>query len=56
LYKNKIEIDFLTEKGDLIEVKFDAEMNQKQRELFESQKTNRKIEINNVKSFLNIHL
>ena len=56
LYQNKIEIDFLTEKGDLIEVKFDAEMNQKQRELFESQKTNRKIEINNVKSFLNIHL
>ena len=38
-----------TEKGDLIEVKFDAEMNQKQRELFEAQKTNRKIEINNVK-------
>lgn len=52
LYKNKIEIDFLTEAGDLIEVKYNAEMGEKQRKLFESHDAKRKIQINDVKSFL----
>lgn len=56
LYRNKIEIDFLTETEDLIEVKYNARMTQKQRKLFEAQKAKRKIEINNVKDFLNLSL
>jgi len=56
LYKNKVEIDFMTEKGDLIEVKFNAEMNAKQKKLFELTQAVRKIEINDVRSFLNFNL
>ena len=52
LYKDKIEIDFMTEEGDLIEVKFNAQMTDQQMKLFESIRARNKILINNVGSFL----
>lgn len=45
VYKNGIEIDFLTEDNILIEVKYKSLMTPKQQELFDSMKTKKKIVI-----------
>lgn len=48
IYQNGIEIDFLTNDNTLIEVKYDYEMNEKQKKLFEDFKCKRKIEIKSI--------
>lgn len=49
LYEGGIELDFLTGDGIIIEAKFNAEMNEKQKALFDSYGANRKIVIDSVK-------
>jgi len=51
LYKNKIEIDFLTKDGILMEVKYYSELTDKQKKLFKSVDANKKMLIKNVKDF-----
>jgi len=48
VYQEGFEIDFLTSDSTLIEVKYNSEMNTKQREIFESIKCKKKIEIKNI--------
>ncbi|MDZ7837079.1 MAG: hypothetical protein U5N58_03525 [Actinomycetota bacterium] len=48
IYKEGLEIDFFTSDSTLIEVKYNSEMNTKQRKVFESIKCKKKIEIKNV--------
>jgi len=52
IYKNKIEIDFLTKDKVLIEVKYNSELNDKQKKLFESINAEKKVLIKNVKDFI----
>ena len=51
IYKNKIEIDFLTKDKILIEVKYNSELTDKQKKLFESVNADKKVLIKNVKDF-----
>lgn len=48
VFKNGIEVDFLTEDKTLIEVKYNAELNPKQKELFDSFVAKKKIVIHNI--------
>jgi uncharacterized protein len=48
IYKEGFEIDFLTSDNTLIEVKYNSEMYGKQKEIFESIKCKKKVEIKNV--------
>jgi len=52
IYKNKIEIDFLTEDNVLIEAKYNSELTDKQKKLFESINADKKVLIKNVKDFI----
>jgi len=52
IYKNKIEIDFLTEDNVLIEAKYNSELTGKQKKLFESINADKKVLIKNVKDFI----
>ncbi len=49
LFEGGIELDFITGDGIIIEAKFNAEMNEKQKALFDSYGSNRKILIDSVK-------
>jgi predicted AAA+ superfamily ATPase len=51
IYKNKIEIDFLTKDKILIEAKYNSELTDKQKKLFESINADKKMLIKNVKDF-----
>ena len=51
IYKNKIEIDFLTKDKILIEAKYNSELTDKQKQLFESINADKKVLIKNVKDF-----
>jgi predicted AAA+ superfamily ATPase len=48
IYKEGFEIDFLTSNHTLIEVKYNSDMNDKQKEIFNSIKCKKKVEIKNV--------
>ncbi len=50
LYENTIEIDFITEDKTLIESKFYAELNKKQKKLFNEYPANKKLIINSVEN------
>lgn len=54
IYQDGIEIDFLTQDKILIEVKYNAQLNEKQRKLFESYSANKKIIIDSVEKFFNL--
>ncbi|WP_456427369.1 ATP-binding protein [Desulfurobacterium sp.] len=54
IYRNGIEIDFLTEDGILLEIKYKDQLRERQRKLFESLKANKKLLISSVKDFLNL--
>ncbi len=51
IYKNKIELDFLTKDKILIEAKYNSELTDKQKKLFESINADKKMLIKNVKDF-----
>jgi len=51
IYRDKIEIDFLTKDRTLIEIKFNSEMNKKQEKLFEQIKAKEKIIVDSVEKF-----
>jgi predicted AAA+ superfamily ATPase len=51
IYENKIEIDFLTKDKILIEAKYNSELTDKQKQLFESINADKKVLIKNVKDF-----
>jgi predicted AAA+ superfamily ATPase len=54
LYENGIEIDFLTENKILIEVKYNAELNEKQKKLFDSYPARKKIIIDSIEKYLKL--
>lgn len=56
IYKNKVEIDFLTNDKILIEAKYNSELTGKQKKLFESVNTDKKVLIKNVKDFIGFYL
>jgi len=56
IYKNKIEIDFLTKDKILIEAKYNSELTDKQKKLFESINADKKMLIKNVKDFKSLDL
>ncbi|MBD3229419.1 MAG: AAA family ATPase [Candidatus Lokiarchaeota archaeon] len=53
IYKEGFEIDFLTSDHSLIEVKYNSEMGDKQKEIFESIKCGKKVEIKNIYDLIN---
>jgi len=54
LNQEGIELDFLTENSCLVEVKYNAELNEKQRELFERFDAKKKIVVRGVDDFLDL--
>ena len=52
LNQDGIEIDFVTENGCLVEVKYNSELNEKQRKLFDSFEAKNKIVVRGVDDFL----
>jgi predicted AAA+ superfamily ATPase len=56
IYENKIELDFLTENKVLIEVKYNSQLNEKQKKLFANYPAKQKVIIDNVDSFLSMEL
>ena len=54
VYKDKIEIDFLTEDKTLIEVKYNSELNKNQFKLFEKIEANKKIIVDNFNKYLDL--
>jgi len=53
VYKKGFEIDFLISNSTLIEVKYNSEMNDKQKKIFKSIKCKKKVEIKNVYDLIN---
>ena len=52
VYQNGVEIDFLTEDGSLIEVKYNDQLREKQRQVFETFKAKEKLLITSTKDYL----
>lgn len=54
IYKDGIELDFLTEDGTLIEVKYGQQLNEKQKKLFESFNAKKKVVISDIEDYLSL--
>jgi len=52
VYKNGVEIDFLTEDGTLVEAKYGQDLNREQRKLFETIRARKKIIINGARGYM----